>query len=679
MNHRALLLTVLTLSFLGPTAVSAADFTVNATDDRPDAHPGDGVCASDVDTCTLRAAVMETDALPGADRILVPAGTYEVTLVGGFDPTGATGRLLVTDELEVDGAGFPVTVVTGPAAGFDSSAPAMLTLADLAISNGGGSPLFGGMDSDHPIVLTRVHLDSNGGPGCACVFLHAEDSRFFHNSGIAVATNGLAPPGLIELIRTDLVDNAGYGVDAITGVDVVVQSSTLSGNGPALNLGAGDTLLVEDSTISGNANGAFLVPGFKSAELTRTTVSGNVYSGLEVGMDPTLASALLVRDSTITANGGVGGINFTGDWSPQSSFLLDNSTVSGNHSNGANGPPGSVGDGGGVSFYGGGAIHATLSEVTINGNSALHHGGGLAVVGPPVLEAAPLTSNVTVRDSIIAGNTAGDGAPDCWVSEAPPLPIVSQGGSGIGDGTGCAFAAQASDLVGTSGAPVDPLLGPLASNGGPTQTQALEAGSPALGRAACTDVTDQRGAPRPIAACDSGAFELVPAAQDSDGDGVPDLSDDCPTVPNATQSDFDRDGVGDACDNCVQVPNPRRASGDFLLEPWATWTGGQRDDDHDGIGNRCDAKFPGDAGTEVNALDLGQLRASLGRPRASDSCGTSHALPCAIFDLDEVGAVINALDLGQFRALNGQPPGPKCPTCPLHCDQGGAGDCGSVP
>ena len=688
MNHRPFVLTVLSLTLIALSQnARATDFTVNATDDRPDADPGDGVCASDVGTCTLRAAVMETDALPGADRIHVPAGTYQVTLVSGFDPTGATGRLLVTDELEVDGAGFAQTVITGAMAGFDSSAPAMLTLADLAISNGGQTPLYGGMDLNHPIVLARVHIDLNGGAGCVCVFLHAEDSQIFHNSGIAVATAGLAPPGRIELLRTTVLDNAGYGVDAVSGVDVAVQSSTLSGNGPALNLGAGDTLLVEDSTISGNANGAFLVPGFKSAEFTRVTVSGNVYGGLEVGMSPDFASALLVRDSTIAANGGVGGINVTGDWNSQSSFLLDNSTVSGNQSNGAAGPPGSLGDGGGVSFYGGGPIQATLSEVTITANSALHQGGGLAVVGQPLLSAAALTANVTVRDSIIGGNTAGDGAPDCWVSELPALPIASQGGGVIGNGSGCAFAAQPSDLVGTAVSPIDPQLGPLASNGGPTQTHALGAGSPAIDHAACTDVTDQRGAPRPtdgngdgVAGCDAGAFELVDPAADRDGDGVPDLADNCPTVANASQADADGDGVGDACDSCMEIANPRRASGDFLREPWATWTGGQRDDDHDGYGNKCDGKFPGIVGIAPGNQDLAQLRASFGKSRTGDTCGTSGTMPCAIFDLDEgPAAAIGNPDLAVFRTLFGRVPGPKCPTCPLHCDQGGAGNCAALP
>jgi hypothetical protein len=46
---------------------------------------------------------------------------------------------------------------------------------------------------------------------------------------------------------------------------------------------------------------------------------------------------------------------------------------------------------------------------------------------------------------------------------------------------------------------------------------------------------------------------------DTDGDGVPDISDNCPFVPNPGQSDVDTDGFGDVCDNCPRVSNPNQA------------------------------------------------------------------------------------------------------------------------
>ncbi|HZP40998.1 MAG TPA: choice-of-anchor Q domain-containing protein, partial [Candidatus Binatia bacterium] len=89
----------------------------------------------------------------------------------------------------------------------------------------------------------------------------------------------------------------------------------------------------------------------------------------------------------------------------------------------------------------------------------------------------------------------------------------------------CNFAQTATDLVGTAAAPIDPMLGPLAANGGPTATHALLTGSPAIDAAnpaapgsggdACP-ATDQRGIQRlqdgngdGIPRCDIGAFELA--------------------------------------------------------------------------------------------------------------------------------------------------------------------------
>jgi len=63
----------------------------------------------------------------------------------------------------------------------------------------------------------------------------------------------------------------------------------------------------------------------------------------------------------------------------------------------------------------------------------------------------------------------------------------------------------------------------------------------------------------------------LPVADDSDGDGVLDECDNCPTLSNADQADADGDGIGDACDNCPTVSNPD-----------------QSDIDHDGIGDACD-------------------------------------------------------------------------------------------
>ncbi len=153
--------------------------------------------------------------------------------------------------------------------------------------------------------------------------------------------------------------------------------------------------------------------------------------------------------------------------------------------------------------------------------------------------------------------------------------------------------------------------------------------------------------------------------RDPDGDLVDVSRDNCPTRPNTDQSDMDGDGVGDACDNCVDIANPPQPAGYLDANPWATLTGGQRDDDADGYGNRCDAKFSSSMLT--GTLDLGQMFQSYGMPVSSSTCGSTHTARCAKFDVDEVGDVIDDADIDALRSLVGRKPGAKCPDCPIDC------------
>jgi hypothetical protein len=87
---------------------------------------------------------------------------------------------------------------------------------------------------------------------------------------------------------------------------------------------------------------------------------------------------------------------------------------------------------------------------------------------------------------------------------------VSTGGDNlIGDGRGSGLTSnEFGDQVGAADAPIDPRLGPLQDNGGPTPTHALLPGSPAIDTSSACPATDQRGVTRPQGAgCDIGAFE----------------------------------------------------------------------------------------------------------------------------------------------------------------------------
>ena len=159
----------------------------------------------------------------------------------------------------------------------------------------------------------------------------------------------------------------------------------------------------------------------------------------------------------------------------------------------------------------------------MSGNTSVQEGGG--IVNPTTLNNVTITDNTsdnnrgsgvfavanfTLKNTILAGNNGND----CEINF-----VTSEGHNILGKDSACAFTAVSGDQVGTGAEPIDPLLGPLQDNGGPTLTHALLAGSPALdagnpaapgsGGDACVS-GDQRGAIRPGGAiCDVGAFELL--------------------------------------------------------------------------------------------------------------------------------------------------------------------------
>ena len=98
---------------LAVAPAAAATFTVNDTTDAVDAAPGDGKCATAVATCTLRAAIQEANAHAGADTIMVPAGTYLLTIAGQGEDIAATGDLDITDDVTITGAGADNTILDG--------------------------------------------------------------------------------------------------------------------------------------------------------------------------------------------------------------------------------------------------------------------------------------------------------------------------------------------------------------------------------------------------------------------------------------------------------------------------------------------------------------------------------------------------------------------------------------
>lgn len=166
----------------------------------------------------------------------------------------------------------------------------------------------------------------------------------------------------------------------------------------------------------------------------------------------------------------------------QGRVVLNNSTLAGNTA------------GGNTAGFGGGIYTDNTSAVIIN-NSTISGNSGDGIY---------TTAAVTLQNSIVANNAGGN----CFGT------MTSNGYNLSSDAT-CNFS-NSGDRNG-----IDPKLGPLQNNGGPTQTMALLPGSPAIDTgnpSGCTDggghllKADQRGQPRPdkdeTTGCDMGAFEL---------------------------------------------------------------------------------------------------------------------------------------------------------------------------
>jgi len=192
-------------AFLGrPSPVLGASFTLDATYDAVDASPGDGVCADAGGACTLRAAVMETNALPGADEISLPAGTYVLSIPGSGEDASATGDLDVSDvaitgdsanATKIDASGLNDRVFHIP---FDAT----IRISGLTIQNGGtlaccffGGGIFNAGDmtaSDLAIVANEA---TSGGAVWNEGALDIETSVISDNRATSFGVESLTPRG----------------------------------------------------------------------------------------------------------------------------------------------------------------------------------------------------------------------------------------------------------------------------------------------------------------------------------------------------------------------------------------------------------------------------------------------------------------------------------------------------
>jgi CSLREA domain-containing protein len=277
----------------------------------------------------------------------------------------------------------------------------------------------------------------------------------------------------------------GTGADRV--INLSDSSETISISGVTITGGA---------AIDGGVGGGILADG--TFNLTNAAVVGNRVQGDNVSSNQGggIFSANHINMRNVTISGNIAARGTTNTFGPQGGGLFDNGavpatltnvTISGNQATGA-------GSQGGGMFYNANANTETLTNVTISGN----HADGTGADGGGLF----INDSLTVRNTIIAGNTVNGGKSDC--SDSGGNVVTSS--HNLEGGTGCLFNGPG-DLRNAN-----PLLGALRNNGGQTDTQALGSGSPAIDAGLGCPATDQRGVGRPLGpACDIGAFEAAAA------------------------------------------------------------------------------------------------------------------------------------------------------------------------
>jgi large repetitive protein len=571
MTKVGLILVTCVFTFLFTVAAHGATFVVNTTSDTVDATPGDATCADAGGMCSLRAAIGEANALAGDDIITVPAGTYTQTLVAANEDLNVGGDWDIRSNITINGAGAATTILqaaatpgtatervmesplaasvvtingvtlrhgnkTGAAAnatrGGGIRNVGIMTMNDcvVTLNNASGA---GGVRNERTITLNNVTVSNNacnnGGTTCfgggmyntlaALSTVTINGSTFTNNTSTSPGANGFG-------------FGAGLGIESGAGFNLVITNSSFTnntgvGNGTGGSNGNGIRVLATaastanitnssfnnnsgsgGSSIQGSGIQAFTsgANGTLSGTWDGVTVNGNtVASGGALGLSATgNAMTITIRNSTISNNTSTGsaagvGVANSGTVAGANSVInITNSTISGNMANGSSG---------GfqleqVSAVG--TMTANLNFCTVANNRANNDNSG-ADVGGGINR---ISGVLNLKNTVVADNTVGTGG------TAPDIAGVvnSQDYNHIEDPTGATIGGTTTNN--TTG---DPQLGPLAANGGPTNTHLPGAASPLLnsipnGTNDCGTVvtTDQRGQSRPSGTgCEKGSVEVA--------------------------------------------------------------------------------------------------------------------------------------------------------------------------
>lgn len=444
---------------------------------------------------------------------------------------------------------------------------------------------------------------------------------------------------------------ANFYPASVSDLKSAINSANSNAQNDVIDLGGNTFTLTSIDNVSFGNNGLPLLLADSGFDVTiqngiiERDVSAPAFRILQVvGTNVSVDNLTIRNGDAETFQGGAIFVNSAG-----SLPFISNSTFSSNMAS----------EGGAICFTGGPGGQTVISNSTFSGNSAQLVGGAMSL-NPNLnqdfeIVNTTITLNeagqngggifyfntiLTLTSDIIAENSAGSGGPDIYTFDISP---ATESYNLIGDNSNSGLTAgnpnANNSKIGTSGSPIVPLLGPLANNGGLTQTHALLPGSPAInsGNNPLNLLYDQRGAGYARVrngAADIGAFEVQDCLSDIDFDGICDEDDacpqdrfndadgdticgdvdNCPFEANTNQLDTDEDEIGDACDLCPAGPN-------------------DQDADSDGIPDACDY-CPDDA-SNTCALPVDSDEDSI--PDAWDNCPEDANSIQSDFDGDGIG------------------------------------------
>ena len=472
--------------------------------------PGaNGDCLSWDTACELQTAIF--NAVSG-DQIWVAAGSYKptmdtnrtaafqlksgVAIYGGFPAAGGdwsqrdweTYPATLSGDIGVSGNNADNSYHVVKSNGVDASAILDGFTISLGYANGTSNDTGGGMyNRNSSPTLSNVTFSgntaSNHGGGMSNFGGSASLSNVTFIGNTATRSGG----GMYNYNNSATLSNVTF-----------IDNLATNDGGGMFNSQSSSTL--SDITFSGNTAGSFGGGMYNlqgNPTLSNVTFSSNSATNDGGGMYNNSSSPRLTNvtfSGNSAANDGGGMYNSQGDLS------LTNVTFSGNSA---------ANDGGGMYNLQG---NPSLNNITFSGNNAEHFGGGML----------SFQSSPTLRNVTFSGNTAtsyyGGGMYNDNSSASLTNAILwgKTPDQIRGDSTTVTYSDVQGGYPGTGNINDDPLLGPLADNGGLTQTHAIAAGSPAIDAGdpdVCPNI-DQRAFTRPIdgdengtAICDMGAYE----------------------------------------------------------------------------------------------------------------------------------------------------------------------------